>query len=408
MNQKDGSPPDACGLSHIHPTAKRCERDICRHDRDHHGQTWKHRAVLRPPASFDSLWWSLCFCSIRFCSPPWITSSLGIATRTSMLYSSCSTETPNAECLRTMTEAQSSATNSHLACSELVKRAQFILHRDVREQRGRLWQAERSSYLCQGPLHFSPVSWVSFYISSLVWKLCLFCAFGSTLNWRKYTAALLPCALWWEVWTSATSPLGTASTWGEWYSRMLSTNMMLWTRLISALSLSRAIRASVLLETRHGTQTRNSATISLLPPRENKLLSHETFEIDNWELHTEGSAQFTSQAHLLLSCLTGRQLISLLLRDGGTQATHLSCFLVFRWCNIQVSDFIVVGPCFCPCRRRLLLHLQKAADTSKVPPVVSSESVKADVDPREFFPGKESTYWQCAACLQPLHSCSAG
>lgn len=206
---------------------------MCRHNQAHHSQMWKHRAVLRQPASFDSLWWSLwwslCFRSLRFCSPPWITSSLGIVTRTSMLYSSCSTETScaGAECLRTMTEAQSSAINSHLACSELVKRALFILHRDVREQRWRLWQAGGSSCWCQGPLHFSPLSWLSCYISSLVWKLCLFCAFSSTLNWRKYTAALLPCALWWEVWTSVTSPLGTASTWGEWYSLMLSTNVML-------------------------------------------------------------------------------------------------------------------------------------------------------------------------------------
>lgn len=327
-----------------------------------------------------------------------------------MLYSSCSTETPcaGAECLRTMTEAQSSAINSHLACSELVKRALFILHRDVREQQWRLWQAGGSSCQCRGPLRFSPLSWLSCYISSLVWKLCLFCALSSTLNWRKYTAALLPCALWWEVWTSVTSPLGTASTWVEWYSLMLSTNVMLWTRLISALSVSRAIRASTPLETCRGTQTRNNATISFFPTHENRLLSHQTFEIT--EKYTQRAVPSSPVKHT--SCCPASQasrLADFSAPQGWWHTGHTSQLLPgVRLMQHAGVWLIVVGPCFCPCRRRLLLHLQKAADTSKVPPVVSGETMKADVDPSEFFPGKESTYWQCAACLQPLHACSAG
>lgn len=180
-NQKDGPPPSICCLRHVHPTDRRRDRDVRRHNRAGRGQSWKRREVPRPPASPQ---WSLCFCSIRFCSPPWITSSLGIATGTSMLYSSCSVEIPHvgAERLQIITEAQLSAINSRLACSELAKWAQLILHRDVREHWGRLWQAGGRSCLCQGPLHFSPVRWLSYYVSSLAWKLRLFCASGSTPN----------------------------------------------------------------------------------------------------------------------------------------------------------------------------------------------------------------------------------
>lgn len=79
--------------------------------------------------------------------------------------------------------------------------------------------------------------------------------------------------------TSVTKLLAFASSWGEWYPLTLGKNVMVWTRLISALLVSRAARASVLLETRCGTQTRNNAVISLFATHENKLLSHKTFEI---------------------------------------------------------------------------------------------------------------------------------
>lgn len=128
-------------------------------------------------------------------------SSLGSATRTSMLSSSSSEEIflTGAECLQMITAAQSRAINSCLACSELVKWAQFILHRDFREQWGKLWQAGGSNCPCQGPFHFSPVRWLSYYISSLMWKLRLFYASGSMSNWRKYMAALIPCTFWWAM-----------------------------------------------------------------------------------------------------------------------------------------------------------------------------------------------------------------
>lgn len=119
-------------------------------------------------------------------------------------------------------------------------------------------------------------------------------------------AALFPCAFWWEMWTSVTKPLGTASTWGEWYPLTLSKNVMLRTRLISARSVSRAVRASVLLETRRGMQSRNNAIISLFPTNENKLLSHQTFEIT--EKYTRRAVPSSaSRAQLLLSCLAGGQ-----------------------------------------------------------------------------------------------------
>lgn len=168
MNQKDNPPPSACCLRHLHLTAKKCDHDACRQNQAGHGQSWKGTAVPRPPASFDSPQLSLCFCSIRFCSPPWVISSLGIVVRSSILHSSCSTR---AKRLQTITEAQSSAINSCLACSEPTKWPQLILCGDTREQWGRLWQAGGNSCLCQGSLHFSPVRWLSYYISSLAWKL---------------------------------------------------------------------------------------------------------------------------------------------------------------------------------------------------------------------------------------------
>lgn len=79
--------------------------------------------------------------------------------------------------------------------------------------------------------------------------------------------------------TSVTTLLTSASSWGEWYPLMLGKNVMAWTKVISALSVSRAVRASVLLDTRCDTQTRNNAIISLFATHENKLLSHKTLEI---------------------------------------------------------------------------------------------------------------------------------
>lgn len=74
-------------------------------------------------------------------------------------------------------------------------------------------------------------------------------------------------------------PLGTASTWGGVVPLNLSKNVMLCTRLTLALLMSRAVRASVLLEARHCKQTRDNVMISFLPTHENKLLSHKTFEV---------------------------------------------------------------------------------------------------------------------------------
>lgn len=70
MNQKDGPPPSACCLWHIHPTTRRCNHDAHRHDWAGRGQLWKHREAARPPANTDNPQWSLCFCSIRFAAHP--------------------------------------------------------------------------------------------------------------------------------------------------------------------------------------------------------------------------------------------------------------------------------------------------------------------------------------------------
>lgn len=135
---------------------------------------------------------------------------------------------------------------------------------------------------------------------------------------------------------------------------------MFWTGLISAPSASRAVRASVLLETRRGMQTRNNAITTLFPTHENKLLSHQTFEIT--EKHTQRAVTSSPVEHS--SCCPASQAgkpPSPLPRDGGTQATHLSCFLVFRRRNIQGSDpslpepvsALAEGGCFYSCRQSL-------------------------------------------------------
>lgn len=80
-NQKDNPPSSACCLRHTHFTAKRCDHDAHRQNQAGHGQSWEDREAPRLPASFDSPQRSLCFCRIRFCSPPWVISSLGIAVR---------------------------------------------------------------------------------------------------------------------------------------------------------------------------------------------------------------------------------------------------------------------------------------------------------------------------------------
>lgn len=46
--------------------------------------------------------------------------------------------------------------------------------------------------------------------------------------------------------TSVTKPLTSASSCGEWYPLMLGKSVIVWTRLISALLVSRAVTASVL------------------------------------------------------------------------------------------------------------------------------------------------------------------
>lgn len=66
--------------------------------------------------------------------------------------------------------------------------------------------------------------------------------------------------------TSVTKPLASASSWGEWYPLMPGENVMVWTRPISALLVSRAVRASVLPETQCGTQTRNNANFPFCNP----------------------------------------------------------------------------------------------------------------------------------------------
>lgn len=220
-------------------------------------------------------------------------------------------------------------------------------------------------------------------------------------------AALLPCIFWWEMWTSVTKPLGTASTWEEWYPLMLSKNVMLWTRLISAPSVSRAVRASVLLETCRGTQTRNNAIISLFPTRENKLLSHQTFEITEKYMR-RAALSSASRAHLLPCRPAG-----CLLCSPGAVAHRPHIFLVFGRCNVQVSDPSLRKPvsalaergCFYTCRKPLT-----PAKSLLSSPVTAWGQTWTPTKGLAFnsSPARRALTGTGAACLQPVHACSAG
>lgn len=134
---------------------------------------------------------------------------------------------------------------------------------------------------------------------------------------------------------------------------MLSKNVMLWTRLISAQPVSRAVRASVLLETHRGMQTRNNAIISLFPTHENKLLSHHTFEITEKYMRRAVPSS-AGRAHLLLSCLTGRQ-AGCLLRSPGT-VVHRPHISAASWCSGDATFRCLTHRC-----GSLFLPLQKEA-----------------------------------------------
>lgn len=103
--------------------------------------------------------------------------------------------------------------------------------------------------------------------------LCL--RFNAKLE-EIYGCPTSPTLLCQETWTSVTKLLGAASTWWERYPLVLSIKLMFGARLISAPSAS---RASVLLETPRGTQMRNNAVSALSPACDDKLLSHESFEM---------------------------------------------------------------------------------------------------------------------------------
>lgn len=139
---------------------------------------------------------------------------------------------------------------------------------------------------------------------------------------------------------------------------MLGKNVMVWTKLISALLVSRAVRASVLLDTRCDTQTRNNAIISLFATHEDKLLSHKTFEISEKYTCRAMFSQLSTPPAVLPCSQAGCLLVS---PDTVAHRAHISatpwclrhttfrCLTHHCW---SLGSVLAEGGCFYPCKSR--------------------------------------------------------
>lgn len=139
-------------------------------------------------------------------------------------------------------------------------------------------------------------------------------------------------------------------------SLMLSKNVMFWTRVICSVGI-KSCKSICAPGDMSWYSNKKQCTNALFPTHENKLLSHQTFEV-TVEYTRGGQCPAQPVKHSPAGRQAGR-LPSLSPRDGSTPATCLSCFLVFGRRNIQVSDpspgepafALAEGGCLYTCRK---------------------------------------------------------